>query len=674
MSLKQQHQAAIACLVLALGTLLLYWPVTSFDFISLDDSAYVVNNFHINGGLSWHELPWCFQAGHAGNWHPLTWISHAADCQFFGVRPGAHHAMNVAIHAANSVLLFLIFRRMTGAFWRSFVVAALFAWHPLHIESVAWIAERKDVLSTLFWMLTLWAYLNYAAKSGIGKYCVVLLLFALGLMAKPMLVTLPFVLLLLDWWPLNRLRPNPECRVRARGLQEAAQPPSFCRPGPPTGHPLWQGSATVPVASVSVPPTDSLRSLLVEKIPFFLLSLACAILTMVAQHRGEAIASLSDVPFKARLINAIVSYLRYLEKLVWPVDLSILYPFTVAWPAWEIVLSAVTLAAITALFVWGARPSRSHPPASRQRNPCPYLMVGWLWFLGTLIPVIGLVQVGAQSMADRYAYIPSIGIFVAFCWGAYDLAKNLPYRRAILSFFSIAILTACIFFSSRQIQYWKNSGTLFSHAIEVTQDNFVARVNYADYLADTHQWAAGRQQAEEAVRIAPNEAITHSALGRVLVLEGNPDQAVAELQKALSLHYMPSDAVQLAMALVQQGRTKDAIAEYRTILASNPDLPDALNNLAWLLAANSHPEFRNGSEAVQLAERACAVTHDSQPLMIGTLAAAYAEAGRFDDAVKTAQKAHDIAVAQGKPAVAARNLELQQLYRAHRAYHEEIKK
>jgi Flp pilus assembly protein TadD len=346
-----------------------------------------------------------------------------------------------------------------------------------------------------------------------------------------------------------------------------------------------------------------------------------------------------------------------------------LYPFTLAWPAWEIALAIVMLAVITALVVWGARPPQSQPLASHRRN-LPYLMVGWFWFLGTLIPVIGLVQVGAQSMADRYAYIPSIGIFVVFCWGAYDLAKNLPYHRAILSLLSLAMLTACVLVSSKQIQYWKNSGTLFAHAIEVTRDNFVARVNYADYLANNQQLAAARQEAEEAVRIAPNEAVTHSALGRVLLLQGKPAQAVAALRQATALHYAPSDAVQLAMALVQQGRTQDAVAEYRNILASNPDLPDALNNLAWILAASTHPEFRNGANAVQLAQRACEVTHNGQPLMIGTLAAAYAEAGRFDDAVKAAQKAHDLAVAEGKSAVAARNLELQQLYLAHRAYHE----
>ena len=455
---RQKAKALLACLVLGLGTMLLYGPVTDFDFISLDDTAYVVNNFHINGGLNWHELPWCFQAGHAGNWHPLTWISHALDCQFFGLRPGGHHATNVAIHTANSVLLFLILRRMTGAFWRSFVVAALFAWHPLHVESVAWIAERKDVLCALFWMLTLWAYLNYAVKRGVGRYSLVLLLFALGLMAKPMLVTLPFVLLLLDWWPLNRLRLNPG---------------GFSR------------SATVPVASVGVPPTEFVThvandsglnaateaktgparaelfvSLIVEKIPFFLLAVACCVLTIVAQHRSEAMASLSDLPFKDRLMNAVVSYLRYLEKIVWPADLSILYPFTVAWPRWEIVLAVVTLAAITALFAW-------------RRAAGPYLLVGWLWFLGTLIPVIGLVQVGAQAMADRYAYIPSIGIFLALCWGAYDLVKDLPHHRGFLLVVSIAILTACVLVSSRQIQFWKNSGTLFSHAIEVTRDNFV---------------------------------------------------------------------------------------------------------------------------------------------------------------------------------------------------------
>jgi len=709
---KQQRQEALACLGLAVGTLLLYWPAGSCGFISLDDTAYVVNNFHINGGLNWGAFLWSFQAGHAGNWHPLTWLSHALDCQIFGVRPGPQHLMNVAIHAANSVLLFLILRRMTGTFWRSLVVGALFAWHPLHVESVAWIAERKDVLSTLFWMLTVWAYLGYVAcrrrreealnspktkaesesphvvsyLCGAGaRYLLVLAFFALGLMAKPMVVTLPFVLLLLDWWPLNRFGLN--FHHEGHEGHEGKEAKEVFRPSCSSCPSWWKNGIC----------------LFVEKMPLFILAGGCSVLTMVAQHRGEAIASLSDVPFKFRLINAVVSYLRYLEKIGWPADLSILYPFTIAWPTWEIAAAVGVLVGVTALVVWGARPSRSQPPASRRRNAGitsafslqpSALSFGWFWFLGTLIPVIGLVQVGTQAMADRYAYIPSIGIFVAVCWGAYDLVTDLPFcrRRREESQFSseakaesetpnvvsyclngllgIAVLTGCVLVSSRQIHFWENSGTLFAHAIEVTRDNYVARVNYSDYLADTQQWEAAQHQAEEAVRIAPNEAMTHNALGRVLLLEGKPDQAAAELRRAIALHYTPADAVQLAMALVQQGRTRDAIAEYRNILASTPDLPDALNNLAWILAAAARAEYRNGAEAVQLAERACAVTHDSQPLMVGTLAAAYAEAGRFEDAVKTAQKAHDLAVAQGKNGVASRNLELMEIYREHRAFHE----
>jgi protein O-mannosyl-transferase len=628
-SQRRKGDTLLACLILGLGTVWLYAPVVGFDFINLDDTLYVVNNFHVNNGLNLKELPWYFQAGHAGNWHPLTWISHALDCQFFGLKPGGPHFINSAIHAINSVLVFIFLSRASGAFWRSFVVAALFAWHPLHVESVAWISERKDVLSTLFWMLSLLAWLRYVknrqSTSSRFDYVGALLLFTCGLMSKPMVVTLPFVLLLLDWWPLNRLR--------------------------------FGGAGAPSPADSSSPETSSLASLIVEKIPFFVLSLGCCLLTVIAQRRGAAVSSLSDLPFQYRVVNAVVSSFRYLEKIVWPVNLSIIYPFSISWPAWEVAAAIITLLAIIVFAVWQAL----------RRG---YLPTGWFWFLGTLVPVIGLVQVGLQSMADRYTYIPSIGIFIVVCWGAYDLVKNWRYHQLCLSLGTVGVLAACIATSSRQIQCWKNSGTLFAHAIAVTKDNYYARVNLASYLTSIGQAKAAVNQAEEAVRINPNDPTTHAALGQALLAEGKPGPAADELRKALAIQYIPGDAVQLAMALAQEGKTSDAIAQYRKVLETNPNQPDALNNLAWILAASSQPEFRNGPEAVQLAERACAVTHDRQPLMIGTLADAYAEAGRFDDAVAAAQRAHDVAVGQDKTTVAARNLELLEEYRSHRAYHE----
>ncbi len=347
------------CLLLALVTALLYWPITSHDFVSFDDQEYITENPHVTPGLTWDGIAWAMSAGYASNWHPLTWISHMADCSLYGLHPGGHHLTNLLLHVANTVLLFLLLYQLTGAVWRSACVAALFAWHPVHVESVAWASERKDVLSTLFWILTLIAYSHF--KSQISNlrsrqmwYFAALIFFALGLMCKPMLVTLPFVLLLLDFWPL-----------------QAASP----------GHPrAWP-------------------RLLVEKIPFFLLAGIASVVTYLVQKHGGAVSSLEVAPLSSRLANALVAYLRYVGKSIWPAHLAAMYPYVKHWPALWVITAAVLVAGLSILFLLRARTS-------------PWLIVGWLWFLGTLVPTIGLVQVGAQSMADRYTYIPGIGLFL----------------------------------------------------------------------------------------------------------------------------------------------------------------------------------------------------------------------------------------------------------------------
>ncbi len=687
---KEQRRSVLVCLILALGAILLYWPATSFDFIYFDDPLYVVTNLHLNSGLSWRGLGWCFQAGYAANWHPLTWMSHMLDCQCFGLKPGGPHAVNLLLHAANSVLLFLVLKRMTNALWRSAMVAALFAWHPLHVESVAWIAERKDVLSTLFWMLTIWAYCNYVRKRGVLRYFLALLLFILGLMAKPMVVTLPFVLLLLDWWPLGRFQ---------------------SKPAPPK------------------PADDAIKSyrlILLEKLPFLLLAAGSCVLTLVAQHRGGAISSFGHVPMMVRLVNSALDYLRYAEKMFWPADLSIIYPLVAKWQSRELAAAAMFLIAVSAgamLFL----------------KTRPYLMVGWLWYLGTLVPVIGLVQVGSQVMADRYTYIPSIGLFIMVCWGACDFIRKWRYHQIVLGFAAITTLAACARVTEKQLGYWKDSGALYRHALAVNPNNYLVHTYYGAYLREQHQLEQARMECEKAVQLNPAYALGHAFLSGVLLLEGKKSEAVSEVRTALmyepdlrvarvnlgdillsedlygeaaveygkALEYEPDDSIlrcslgqvlarqekfdearaefetalrlnpaytdahyELALALSMQQKTAAAIAEYRAALKLQPNFSDALNNLAWILAANPNPQLRNGPEAVQLAERACVLTHNNQAIKVGTLAAAYAEAGRFDDAVTTAQKAHDLAVAQGKNDVAARNLELLPLYRSHRAYHE----
>jgi protein O-mannosyl-transferase len=694
----------VICVALTLGTLLLYAPVLGFGFISLDDPLYVVNNFHLHGGLGWRGLAWCFQTGTGGNWMPLVWLSYMLDYQFYALNLAGYHATNVLLHTANAVLLFLILKRMTGTFWRSAMVAALFAWHPMHVESVVWITERKDVLSTLFWMLTIWAYLNYAGQGGVGRYFLVLMFFAFGLMAKAMLVTLPFVLLLLDWWPLRRFQSKtPAGTMHPGDLSCAAK--------------TW-------------------RRLILEKTPMFLLAAGCSLVTVLLQSRVGAATAWTRLPLLPRLQNALVSYGLYIEKIIWPVNLSVIYPLHPAWPLAEIVAVIIFLAAIS-------------DTAIRFRKKYPYLMLGWLWFLGTLVPVIGIVQVGAQGMADRYTYIPSIGLFIMVCWGAFDLVqfgvsvldKQIlqSHQQWVPGTLCLATLVMCGLAANNQIQYWRDGGTLFRRAIAVDPNNFVAHCAYGLFLSDRGSLPEAILELRQTVQILPQFARGHALLGRALYSAGERDAAATELRIALklesgevdayndlgsilmdqnlpaeaaaefamALHYEPdnptthclmgkalatqdrldeareqfaealrlnpqlSDAhYQLAVAFAMQHKTTEAIAHYRMALNLQSALPDALNNLAWILATDPHAEIRNGFEAVKLARRACTLTRNAVPLTIGTLAAAYAETGDFDKAIAYAQMAHDLAVAQGRSKVAAKNLELLELFRSHQAFYE----
>jgi protein O-mannosyl-transferase len=650
---NQRQRTIWVASLLVLGVAFLYWPVADFNFINWDDGDYVFNNSHIKTGLSWAGLRWCFQIGDASNWHPLTWMSHMLDCQLFGLKPGPPHVINVLLHAANSVLLFVALKRLTGAFWRSAMVAALFAWHPLRVESVAWVAERKDVLSALFWMLALWAYARYAEESKLRTsklktfYALTVVFFALGLMAKPMLVTLPCVLLLLDWWPLRRFAPG---ETRAN------------------------------------------RLLILEKLPFFLLTAGSCVVTMIAQNRGGAVASLEYVPLAARMSNCAASYWRYIGKLFWPADLSVLYRLNMKLPASEVIPAMAVLVVVSAiaLMFWGRR---------------PYVLVGWLWYLGVLIPVIGLVQVGAQSMADRYTYIPSIGIFIIVCWGARDLTCNLPRGALVVACAVAVVLVASASRTIGQVSYWRNSGTLFRHALAIDPDNGIARCCYGCYFRDLGQLEPARVEFQQAIKTTPDYLLGYTFLSGVLEREGRRDEAMTVLRDGLKVRPDYSDArcelarlllagksyptaeteleeglkfdptnpdlhFVLGQTLVARQRPSDAIAQYRAALQSLPDFADALNNLAWLLASNPDPKLRNGNEAVQLASRACELTQTNDAIKIGTLADACAEAGRFEEAVAWAQKAGEIAKARGQTNVAEQNLELKKLYQAHRAFYE----
>jgi hypothetical protein len=649
----------LICLVLVLGTAALYYPAAGFKFADSDDRDYVIENYRINSGWSLSGVAWSFQAGYACNWHPLTWMSHMLDCQWYGLNPGGHHVTNIVLHVLNGVLVFLILRRMTAAPWRSGMVAALFAWHPMHVESVAWIAERKDLLSTFLWLLTLGAYLRYTEnlKFQISNfkfyYIAALLFFALAIMAKPMVVTLPCLLLLLDWWPLRRWRGG--------GGQETA-----------TSGRTWP-------------------QLALEKVPFFLLSAYCCALTIIAQGRGGAINPLESVSVHFRMYNIVMSYWRYIGKLLVPVNMAAIYPIA---PEHRSVLLAA-IAGLSLLAVSAA--------AIMLRDKRPYWCVGWFWYLGTLVPVIGLIQVGAQTMADRYTYVPSLGLFILLCWTVYDWAINWRCGRLVAALAAVVTLGACACATARQLQYWENGETLWTHAIAVTKDNYIACEAYEEYLAENGRWDEARAQGRKALDILNDFSPAQLWLGIILFNEGKFDEAVREITPTLKdgwnvargeeylgkialernlpaeagaafskeLEFnpaLPAGHCGLGQALARQGKLEAARKEFQEALHLLPDYPEALNSLAWMLASNPHANIQDGNDAVKLATRACQLTRYQQSPEIQTLAVAYAAAERFDVAVAAAQKAHDLAVAQRRNHVAAQCLEMEELFRSHRPY------
>jgi tetratricopeptide (TPR) repeat protein len=583
---RPKKHFALICLVLGLGTAALYWPITSHPFILYDDEQYVTANPHVTTGLSWPNFVWAFKSGEAANWHPLTWLSHQLDCSLFGVKAGAHHFVNLLFHVANTLLVFIFLRGATGAVWRSAFVAALFAWHPLHVESVAWASERKDMLSTFFWLLTLMAYVRYA-RCGTGGglrvagdspavsssarhpsvyYFAALICFALGLMSKPMVVTLPFVLLLLDFWPLNRIS---DFRF----------------------------------------PISNFKKLLVEKIPFFVLAFAGSAVTYLVQSGGGAVW---EAPLTERLANAAIAYARYVAKTFWPGDLAIVYSHPQHWPV------APALGAAAVLVVWTIL-------CVRNWRGKPFLAFGWFWFLGTLVPTIGIVQVGSQYMADRYTYIPSIGFFIVLVWGATDLFAARPRGKLILPLLGGAALLGCVLTTAVQISYWRDSTSLFLRAIEVSPDNYVADNCLGKAFEMKGDQAKALVLYREAVRIQPRYPQSQFNLAMSLLAFGETTEALEHLQTAARLeprdpdiqfdlgiyfsqHASWTNAVNCfsnsvavrpdfapaqsnyAGSLARLGRYAGAASHYREALRLKPDFADAKKELDALLAA--HPELR----------------------------------------------------------------------------------
>jgi Flp pilus assembly protein TadD len=532
------------CVVLLLATLAVYSQVRAYDFVDLDDPDYVSANSHVHAGLTSESLVWAFTTDLDGNWFPLTWLSHMASWQLFGPRAGLHHLVNVLLHALGTLLLFALLKRTTRSRWPSAFVAGLFALHPLHVESVAWITERKDVLCGFFWFLTLWGYARYVERPKLSRYLLVVVLFCLGLMSKPMIVTLPFVLVLLDVWPFRR--------VALAGSKAAGALKHKARPRPAV-RPLW--------------------TVLLEKAPLLALSAGMSVVTYIVQQRGGAVLPLEWIPFGARLGNALIAYVAYIVQMFWPARLAVFYPYASALPAWKVIGAGLLLVGVSIF-------------ALRMIRRVPYFAIGWFWYLGTLVPVIGLVQVGMQSRADRYTYIPSIGIFLLLAWGIADLFQRWPKAERALAAVPAAACLACLMATFNQVQVWKDSASLFGHALEVTANNYMGYYGLGGVLRDQGKLDEAVTAYREAVRLFPNYAGAHGNLGGVYLKQGRLDEAVAELTEAIRLDPKDSEArISLGIALNELGKGKDAEDQMLEAIRLEPDSANAHYNLGRLYAA-----------------------------------------------------------------------------------------
>ena len=621
--MKSRRSLAVG-LGLLIITFALYWPVTTFPFAAYDDQLYVYENPVVVKGLSGEGMKWAGTAVVGGNWHPLTMLSHMADCSVYGLFAGGHHLTNLLLHSVNALLIWLLFKRLTQSFWTGALVAALFAWHPLNVESVAWVAERKNVLSMFFLILTLWAYLNYVEKPGPGRYALTLGLFALGLMSKPMLVTLPCLLLLLDYWPLRRMNGGTLA-------------------GKTWGH------------------------LFLEKLPFFILTGVAIIVTLMAQNSSGAVKSLHEVPLTLRVFNVPVAYANYISKVVWPVNLCVLYPLPERLPVLAAAGSGVLLAAVTGLvFHW--------------RLKFSWLLTGWFWFLGTLVPVIGIVQIGSQALADRYTYVPLLGLFLMAAGGLNEWVRSRPHSRLIAVTLSCLFIFFCLLLTRQQIMCWRNSVELFKQAIGVNPRNAAAHDLWGAVLAGDgkqdeaiehyrqavhikpgdveFQYHLGRELIEagrfgeaeihlsEALKQMPGSPILHNSLGAALGQEGKISEAIKEFNRAIQIQPdYPKPYFNLGKFEQQLGHDEAAATNFSKAVRLDPDWPEALDRLALLLATCSQPKLQNPAEAVKWSLQANEITHNRSPFFLKTLARTYAAEGDFSNAISTADLALKIATA-----------------------------
>jgi tetratricopeptide (TPR) repeat protein len=679
-------RAFYVCLALVAITWLVFGQTLGHDFVGLDDHVYVYENPSITRGLSVDGVIGAFTHAHARNWHPLTTISHMLDCQLFGLKAGGHHFTNVLLHSIAVVLLFLVLRQMTDAFWRSAFVAAVFAIHPLHVESVAWVSERKDVLSAVFFMLTLGAYAHYARAPSVRRYLAVAFVFALGLMSKPMLVTLPFVLLLLDYWPLGRIQKS---QVRSQKSKVGSR---------------W----------------SVVGRLLMEKMPLLALSAPSCAATLLVQRYGTLLVQrygagvIDQLPFAWGLNNAAISYVAYIWQMFWPARLAAFYPHpNDQLPLWQVLLAIAFLIAVSLL-------------AIHWRKERPYIFTGWFWYVGMLLPVIGLVQFGEQARADRYTYLPQIGLYVLIVWGITDLMASIMMRNSgsrpvatglrpvtrgsrgvrtdgpqgrgykpFCAAIAAAIIIALSWRAFVQTSYWENSEMLWNHTLAITPDNDMAHNNLgylfqrrgeldkaishfetalkirsgnasahynfggalienslANALARKGLLGEAIDHYEKAAKLRPDYGDAYFNLGSVLFRQGRIGEAIAQWQKAVATQ--PNEAgfhTVLGNAFLKSGLQKDAIAEYEHAAGISPKDPLARSNLAWLLATSSDASIRDGNRAIELAEQAVQLSSGKDPTYLRTLAAACAESGRFAEAIAAAEQALRIAGTEGKSAL-----------------------
>ncbi|MDH4207117.1 MAG: tetratricopeptide repeat protein, partial [Desulfobacteraceae bacterium] len=491
-----------------------YCQLPSHEFLPFDDYGYITKNTHVHEGITWKNIVWAFSSTDFGYWHPLTWMSHMLAFQVFGLKSGMHHLINLLLHISNTLLLFFVLKRMTGALWQSAFVAAVFALHPLNVESVAWVSERKNVLSTFFWMLTILTYVRYTERPGFYRYLIILFVFVLGLMSKPMLVTLPFVLLLLDYWPLCRFTLPQSCCDNQK-VQKQIQTNSHLSLG--------------------------LR-LVLEKIPLFILSSTCIYLSALSIQRFKIIISTASVPMKLRIANALVSYVRYIIKMIWPQNLAVYYPYPHALPAWQVIGAFLLLVIVTFL-------------AFRWVRLTPYFTVGWLWYIGTLFPVIGLVQAGLwPAMADRFTYVPLIGLFIVIAWGVPDFVGRWRYRKAGFIAVSTALVPIFMVMTWLQLRHWQNGVTLFTHNVRVTYNNSLAHKELGNALEQQGNLDKAILHYSKALKINPNYAEAHNNLGYILACQKHYKEAIDHYTEAIRIKPSYTEAHNnLGTALLYQG-------------------------------------------------------------------------------------------------------------------------